>query len=101
MERVPVMCGLRCIELADASMAEKLAHAPNARAIRRRRDGVLVEIQMRAAGDDSTRRPCKADPRRYSHNHETAQNPRGVWTLRWISPDVRGVFTTVLDECFR
>lgn len=39
------------------------------------------------------------DATRYSHNHETGDNPEKVWTLKRLPRSTRPVFTAVLDEC--
>jgi hypothetical protein len=39
------------------------------------------------------------DKTRYSHNHETADNPEKVWTLKRLPSCTRKVFTAVLDDC--
>lgn len=96
---VPVMSGCRGLELADPSRVRQLAKAPNARLIRRRRDGKVVEIQLSAAGDDSARPERHTNPRRYSYDHETDENPSGVWTLKHIPTAARPVFRAVLDDC--
>jgi hypothetical protein len=62
----------------------RLAKAPNVLVIRRHSDGLVVEIQVRAAGDDSARKPRRGNPRRYSHDNETAENPARVWTLKRV-----------------
>jgi hypothetical protein len=98
-QRVPVMCGLRCIERADASRVHRLAAAPNAQAIRRRRDGKLVEIQLRAAGDDSNLKGRTGNPRRYSHDLETRDNPARVWALKTIHADAADIFRAVMNDC--
>jgi len=99
MERVPVMCGLRCVELADAARVKRLASAPNAKAIRRHRDGKLVEIQLRAEGDDSHRAGRTGNPLSYSYDSETEENPATVWTLKRIPSGARAVFRAVVEEC--
>lgn len=99
MEPVPVMCGLRCLELADGSRLKWLAGAPNAKAICRRRDGKLVEIQLRAEGDDSHRAGRTGNPLSYSYDSETEENPATVWTLKRIRSDAREVFRAVVEEC--
>lgn len=93
------MCGLRCLELADGARVARLARAPNAELVRRRRDGKLVEIQLHEAGDDSGKRGRAGNPRRYSHDHETEDNPENVWTLRQIPSQARPVFRAVIEDC--
>jgi hypothetical protein len=99
MERVPVMCGLECVELADASRVERLRTARNAKLIRRRRDGQVVEIQLREAGDDYKLPARLGNPGRYAYDNETPDNPRGVWTLKRVPRTVRSVFRAVVEGC--
>jgi hypothetical protein len=93
------MRGERCLELADGARVARLAKAPNAELVWRHRDGKLVEIQLHEAGDDSRKRGRAGNPLRYSHDHETADNPENVWTLREIPSEARRVFTAVLLDC--
>jgi hypothetical protein len=83
-ELVPVMCGLKCVELAGPARVARLERAPNARVIRRHRDGRAVEVQLCSVGDDSARPPRRGNPRRYSHDRDTPENPLHVWTLKRV-----------------
>lgn len=38
---------------------------------------------------------------RYSHSHETRDNPEGCWTLKRLSRSVRPVFTQVIADCIQ
>jgi len=88
VERVPVMCGLNCLEMADPERLFWLMLRRNVRVIRRHRDSEVVEIQVRAVGDDSERKARKGNPRRYTHDSETDENPARVWTFkRWNGPE--------------
>lgn len=89
MKRLPptdrvivVGAGDRVIELTDQVRAERLARSGNAEVVRRRRDKLIVRIRLTAVSDDSTVVVHRGNPRRYSHDHETETNPRGVWTMR-------------------
>jgi hypothetical protein len=80
--RILVMAGPRCIEFADPARVQKLIGASNVKVIRKRKTGRIVEIQLLEYGDDS-RTPSKCgNPQKLSHNHETPDNPPGVWTLK-------------------
>lgn len=83
------MAGRRCIEMAGASRVRHLLKAPNMRAVRRRRDGRVVEIQLLEVGDDSVRKPRRGNPLKYSHKQETEDNPTNVWTLKQIPDKAR------------
>jgi hypothetical protein len=101
MDRVPVMSGLRCLELADPSRVRCLAKAPNTKVIRRHRDRLVVEIQIHETADDSDIPARSGNPLRYSHDNETGTNPPRVWTLKRIPRAARPAFTAVLQECHR
>jgi hypothetical protein len=92
------MSGLRCIELADEARAARLVKASNVYAVRRRRDGKVVEIQVMDAGGDRDG-PHRGNPRRYSYDHESDQNPRGVWTLKHLDRSTRQIFRAAIDDC--
>jgi prolyl oligopeptidase PreP (S9A serine peptidase family) len=72
----------RVIELTDQVRAERLARHPNAKAVRRRRDKKIMRIQLTELSDDRRLIVHRGNPRRYSHDHESESNPRGVWTMR-------------------
>jgi hypothetical protein len=56
--------------------------APNAIAVRKRKTGAIVAIQLLDYGDN-LRVPSKyGNPQRLSHNAETPDNPHGVWTFK-------------------
>jgi hypothetical protein len=44
-------------------------------------------------------RPYLGAGRRYSHKHETEENPEGVWTLVRIDTRQRPIFVRVLTDC--
>lgn len=99
--RVPVLAGERCIQLADAARVARLTKHPNVVVIRRRKDRQIVELQIHAVGDDSREPARLGNPLKYSHHGETDTNPSNVWTLKRIPSHARHVFTAVLDECRR
>jgi hypothetical protein len=73
----------RVIELADQVRAERLATGANVdKVVRRRRDKKIVRIELKSVSDDSRLEIHRGNPRSYSHDHETEQNPRGVWMMR-------------------
>ena len=97
-DRVPVMSGTRCIELAGPQRVNRLARSPNVDVIRRRKDCKVVEIQVRDRGDDSRKPAKQGNPLKYSHRGETDSNPTNVWTLKHIPTHTRPIFRAVLDS---
>jgi len=63
-----------------------LAAAPNARIIRRHKDRAIVCIVLEPYGDDSRIHERDGNPQKLSHNAETAENPRRVWTFKKLEP---------------
>ncbi len=57
--------------------------APNAKVSGREGEKVIV---LRHFSDDSSMVKHRGNPRRYSHDHETSQNPARVWTMRKLAP---------------
>jgi len=98
-ERVPAMSGLRCLELAGPERIAQLLKAPNTKAVRRRKDGKVVEIQFIEHGDDSRVPARQGNPRRYSHDHETDQNPANNWMLKHLGK--RKDYDTVVRETLK
>jgi hypothetical protein len=89
----------RVIELADQARAERLAKGENATPVRRRKDGKIVRITLSSVSDDSNLVKHRGNPRRYSHDHETEENPPRVWTMRHISSKVQDIYrASVLDN---
>jgi hypothetical protein len=89
----------RCIEIADAQRARRLALAPNATAVRRRKDGAICEIHLRGVADDSGHEVNRGNPRRYSTDRATENNPHGVWKLRHLPSETKALYrTAVLDN---
>lgn len=56
--------------------------APNAKLVRRRKDNLVVRINLRSLADNRHEHGHRGDPRKYSHDHETRENPPRVWTMR-------------------
>jgi hypothetical protein len=85
--RVPVMSGPRCLEWAGPERVHQLLLAPNCKAVRRGgKHGPLVEIQVLEFGNDGRLHARGGNPQQLSHNCETDENPRRVWTLKRL-PD--------------
>jgi hypothetical protein len=82
--RILVCVGDRVVDLVDSAMAERMAKAPNAKAVRARKTGAIARIILKNHGDDSSLVEHRGNPRRYSHDHETEQNPARCWTLRHL-----------------
>jgi len=103
MHGVPVFAGPRLLEFATGRRLQQLVEAPNAEVVVRRRDQVIVQINLAEAGDDSDWQPehPRANPRRYAHDHENEQNPRGVWTLRHLQAADRVLYCLSVLDCVR
>jgi hypothetical protein len=54
-----------------------------------RESGRVVEIRLQHSADDSHLVVHRGNPRRYSHDRETEQNPPRVWTMRRLGSDDR------------
>jgi hypothetical protein len=57
----------------------QLAAAPNARFVRRRRDGRLMRIVLDCHGDDYALSSHRGNPQQEVHDTETDTNPPRVW----------------------
>jgi hypothetical protein len=80
--RILVTAGPRIVEIAGPERVRQLLAAPNAVAVRKRKTGAIVAIQLLDYGDN-LRVPSKyGNPQRLSYNHETPDNPHGVWTFK-------------------
>ena len=97
--RIPLMCEHRCLELAGPARVDQLLKAPNVKAIRRRKDRRIVELQVRPFGDDSIRPERRGNPLKYSSKGETERNPPNCWTLKHLPKDTRSVFRAVTEGC--
>jgi len=97
-ERVPVMNGCRCLELAGPERVKRLAQHPNVELIRRRKTRQVVEIQVHAQGDDSAKAERRGNPLKYSYR-EPLESASPVWTLRHLPDHTRAIFRAVLDDC--
>ena len=80
--RILVTAGPRIVEIAGPERVRQLLAAPNAVAVRKRKTGAIVAIQLLDFGDN-LRIPSKyGNPQRLSHNAETPENPSRVWALK-------------------
>jgi hypothetical protein len=84
--RIPVSSGPRLIEFAGPERVRRLLQAPNARVIRKHKTQAIVAIVLEPYGDDSRVHTRAGDPQKLSHNAETAENPRRVWTFKKLEP---------------
>jgi hypothetical protein len=80
--RIPVSVAGIVVEHVDRQRARQLSKAPNASARRDKRTRQIVEITLEVHGSDCAKKARRLDPRKYSHDKETAQNPHGCWTFR-------------------
>jgi hypothetical protein len=83
---VRVIAGPRLIEFAGPERVRRLAAAPNAKVIRKHKTQEIVAIILEPYGDDSRVHTRSGDPQKLSHNSETADNPRRVWTFKKLEP---------------
>ena len=80
--RILVTAGPRIVEIAGPERVRQLLAAPNAVAVRKRKTGAILAIQLLDFGDN-LRIPSKyGNPQRLSHNAETPENPSRVWALK-------------------
>jgi hypothetical protein len=80
------MAGPRLIEFAGPERVRRLLPAPNAVAVRKRKTKAIVAIVLESYGDDSRLDTRNGNPQKLSHNSETAENPRRVWTFKKLEP---------------
>lgn len=69
----------RVLVLLDPCDLKHYREAPNAKI----QEGAVI---LRHFSDDSTMIVHRGNPRRYSHDHETPENPARVWTMRKLAP---------------
>jgi hypothetical protein len=88
------------VDFVDQQHARQMAKAPNAKAIRRRKDKLICEVHLSSFGDDSNWVPehPKANPRTYSHDHNTETNPKGVWTVRHLHDEDAALYRAAVLE---
>jgi hypothetical protein len=92
LTRIPVFANGHVIELADSQRVKRLLEARNARPIHRKKDHRIVEVHLENYGDDRNTDLKHGDPRKYSHNRETKDNPNRCWTLRHLPGHVAPLF---------
>ena len=87
------------LDSADEFEARDLLRAGCVRLIRRRGCARVLQAVVPVRREDVRMlgRGTALDRTRYSHDHETADNPRGVWTLLHL-PDQPQLFMRVLAE---
>ena len=78
------MAGCRLLEFAGPARARRLAKAANAKIVRKKKTGEIVEIHLLDHGDDSRRKQAWVDPRKLSIRAETDENPAGCWCLKHL-----------------
>ena len=83
--RILVTAGPRIVEIAGPERVRQLLTAHNAVAVRKRKTGAIVAIQLLEWGDDSRLHTRNGNPQKLSHNSETPENPHGVWTLKKLA----------------
>ena len=95
------------VDRADPARVRRLALAPNATVVRRRPTGIrrqlrqpgeIVRILLASTADDSLENSLRGNPRSYSHNHETLENPEKVWTLKRIPGAAADIFRAVIND---
>lgn len=104
--RVPVFgADNRVVALVRKQDVRYYETAPNAVVTRDPANGE-VRITLGHLSDDTSMIVHRGNPRRYSHDHETSDNPARVWTMRKLAhPDttvdlfVRAIYrASVLDN---
>jgi hypothetical protein len=103
MDGIPVFVGPYRVEYAKGRRLEQLMDAPNAAVVRRRKDGRVMQINLCSFGSDFWFKPFppKGDPRNYSHDNETKDNPPQVWTLRHLRSQDRSLYRQSLLDCLK
>jgi hypothetical protein len=84
--RILVTAGPRIVEIAGPERVRQLLSAPNVKIIRKRKTGAIVAIQLLDFGDNLRVTARYGNPQKLSHNAETPENPRRVWTLKRLEP---------------
>lgn len=91
----------RLVEQADSSRVKQLLAASNADVVRKRKTGQIVQITLKAHGDDTERPHRQGDPKKYYHRHETDENPPNVLALKRLPDFTAPIFGVVVDGCIR
>jgi hypothetical protein len=101
-KRIPLCDGDdNIIERIDGARARRMALAPNATVVRKRKGGEIVRILLASTADDSLEDAMYGNPRAMSHNRETATNPEKVWTLKRIPDSTADLFRAVVLDAKR
>jgi hypothetical protein len=82
--RIPVVSGPRLIEMAALERVLTLLEAPNAKPVVAHK--AIAAIQLLEFGNDERLSPRYGNPQALSHDAETDENPRGVWTFKKLPP---------------
>ena len=98
--RILVSAGPRIVEIAGPERVRQLLAAPNAVAVRKRKTGAIVAIQLLEYGDDSRLHTRDGNPRKLSHCHETPENPPRVWTFKRSRHGLRNNATSTSAQVF-
>lgn len=71
------------VDVVDEARARRMASAPNVTAsfVRQRKTKKIVRLVIRDFGGNY-KGPRRGNPRQYSHDHETRDNPPRVWTFK-------------------
>jgi hypothetical protein len=96
--RIPVFANGQVIELADEQRARQLAKGQNARWVKARKSGRKIGIHLDNYGASFTVPAKNGNPRRYSHDNQTDDNPAGVWTLKHLPASTAHLFRLSVTE---
>ncbi len=59
----------------------------------------VVKVRLRMPDPPTRDLPIRRAGIGCAHKRETARNPKGVWTIDRINPELRGVFLRVVTDC--
>lgn len=85
MQRIPVFVGTRIVEMADSVRVRVLLGAPNAEVLRKRKTGIIVQINLLPLADESRGRAPREDSR-VAHYEEHLE-PAPIPMLKIIGDD--------------
>ena len=101
------------VERVDAARARRLALAPNATVVRKKRGPIVRILLASTAPDDYLENAMRGNPLTYSHKHEKASdpeittwaksvdenaNPEKVWCLKRIPTSTADIFRAVITD---
>ena len=72
------------MELVDSSRLADLLTAANAEVVRRRRDGMILQVNLLSFDDEHAPGGRTGNPQSLVHDHETDTNPPRVWELKRV-----------------